>query len=217
MFGALRLWPRRPRLRAALAADCTQPQDVGAWLEGARSVVELHARCPHPGWLVYCAYFDGVRQDPLALGTVELLRDALALDPRAPFDASVLDRLDELPYPELADLVVHVLRRAPGALVIADAVPTQDNPALFELDLALQDLREEQDAGAYRGAATDDRDTLLAAAYSLGLEVKAHRARGLREAVTRRSAATAALLSRALGPSFEARALATLRHRYGWT
>lgn len=222
MFSSLWLGRRRQHVVRALAMDPSQPADHASWLSGATSIDHMHESCPRPGWLVYCAYFADVTQDRLLAGAMDVARLALTLDRRPPFEAALFDELREMSYPDLIATMEACLEAAPGARGWCDAVPTQHNPLLVDLTRHVEDeldALDDERAGPYRVADLDAADQARAAAYAMSLEAHAHRQHGLREALTARSAASAALFAMAYGtshPTFESSATAALRAAYGW-
>lgn len=223
-----RVMRRRALLAEALKCDPAQPQDYAAWLREARSIEELHATCPRPGWLVYCAYFAELPQDLILDGALSLGRHATSIDARAPFPATYFDRLPDLAYPDLRATIRDALASAPGADAWCQAVPSQYNPDLAYADDILDGILEDdggevdepaQARGPYRVEAAEAVDRARAAAYALTLEAFAHRQRGLREALTARSAAAAALFTtafEAVEPRFHEKATTLLRVAYLW-
>lgn len=261
MFG-LTLRGRRKDLERTLRDDPTQPVGWESWLAAATSIDHLHASCPQPGWLVYCAYWAKVPQDKLLDGALALGVLACERHEAGPILPARMRTLRDLDWPDLAALMFDLLQPSATTRLVVDLVPTQENSLLYHLgelmianredaegdddedddddlddeDLMATALDDVLDIYGVRSAAGAPGDAsllgpyredptalgkdvvapLVAAGYVLTIETLFHRARGLREALTTRSAAAASLL-RPIAPAFHDEALALLRTTYGWT
>lgn len=223
MFG-FKLKRRRADLARTLADDVTQPGDWDGWLAAATSIDHLHATCPHPGWLVYCAYWDGVSQDRMLDAALALAAIASERDPRAPLSPAVIRSLRDDDGPELGELILS-LEHHPLTRHLVDVVPTQLNVVL---QMAIGEERRARrrdappsppDLGPFRhdptGFARAELDAIVAAGYVLTIEAIFHRQQHLRESVATRAAAAAQLLHGSFA-GFRDEALAIQRAAYRW-
>src|SRR5204863_9788038 len=70
VIGALTLWNQRRKIRGSVSRDLLRAEDPAPWLADAASTLHLRTSCPHPAWLVHCAYWAEVRQADLLSGVL---------------------------------------------------------------------------------------------------------------------------------------------------
>ena len=227
MFGRhARLRRRRDHLARALAADGFTRLGWADWLEAARTVEDLHASCPDPGWLVYCAYFEEVRQDKLLAGVLAVAQLAATHDPHPLVGLTEVASWPEQSHPDLIARVVAIEGRYPIARSLLDLLATPTTWALADLSstraaaaiergpvapLERSPFREDPEA-----ATRETAEGLVAAGFAAAMLCVPLRHDGVREALTTHAAAAAALLAGSY-PSYVDDALAAARAAYGWT
>jgi hypothetical protein len=225
MFGR-KLKQRRADLGRTLADDPTQPPGWESWTAAATSVDQLHATCPHPGWLAYCAYWADVSQDKLLEATMALLCLASERDPTPSLSPAIVKSLRDDDGPDLGSLLLALEQPHPMTLGLVDLVPSQLNFTLLGAVGEARIARRNEaaapaaiDLGPFRtdpGAlATAEVDAIKAAGYVLAIEAIFHRSKNLRESLATRAAASAALLCGSFA-GFHDEAMTIERRIYGW-
>lgn len=206
MIGALALWNQRRKIRGSVSRDLLRNEDPAPWLEQAASTLHLRTSCPHPAWLVHCAYWAEVRQAPLLGG---VLRGAERMRQLAGGDTtsgSFLE-LPLHPLPDLADKIHGIEKTYPVLRGFEQSFCAQWN------------LTMEHHLGPRRPRPFEDKDftpeVLMAGGFHLAIAAIFHASAGLREslAVTASGMFTMFALAR---PSERASLLAIQRASYGW-
>lgn len=219
VFG-FKLKARKKDLAAWLREDVLQAPGWEDWLGAAASIDELHASCTQSGWLVYCAYFDGVSSDKLFAAAIEIGALAADRDPDAPVRSKTVRALDDLDGPALEGIVLDLERRYPLARQLVRMLPAQVNWWMMQLfdarraddDAALPNLdpyRTDPHSDQARGVA----DAVVAAGYVCLVEAVYHKLKRLRESLAISTAASASAL-RGSYVGFDIDALAIQRRTF---
>jgi len=205
VIGALTLWNQRRKIRGSVARDLLRAEDPAAWLADAASLIHLRTTCPHPAWLVHCAYWAEVPQGKLLAGVLNGAEHMRLLSGGDPAD-SLLD-LVSAPFPELA-AKIHGLEKAYPPLRGLEQLFTAQWSLNMEFHLGVRKPR-----GLEAHHLTPE--VLMAGGFHLAIAAVFHASAGLREslAVTASGMFTLFALAR---PSERSNLLAIQRAAYGW-
>jgi len=206
VIGTLALWNQRRKIRGSVSRDLLRAEDPAPWLADAGSVLHLRTSCPHPAWLVHCAYWAEIRQADLLAGVLRAAEHMRAAVGGDRVDGSMLE-LPLFSFPDLAAKIHAIEDRYPALR------------GLEQLFTAQWNLTMEANLGPRRPSALVAADltpeVLMAGGFHLAIAAVFHASAGLREslAVTASGMFTLFALAR---PAERAALLAIQRTSYGW-
>lgn len=206
VIGALSLWSQRRKIRGSVARDLLRAEDPARWLDDAASTLHLRTSCPHPAWLVHCAYWAEVPQARLLAGVLHGAEHMRQLAGGDPLSGSLL-QLPRYSFPDLAEKIHAIEERYPVLR------------GLEQLFAAQWNITMEHQLGTRRAAplAAEDLtpEVLMAGGFHLAIAAVFHASAGLREslAVTASGMFTLFALAR---PAERGPLLAIQRASYGW-
>jgi len=206
VIGAVTLWNQRRKIRGSVARDLLKGDDPSPWLGSAASLVHLRTSCPHPAWLVHCAYWAGVPQKQMLVGVLEGAEHMRRLGGGDPASGSMFDLVME-PFPDLAARIHGIEKAYPPLRGLEQLFTAQWNTTLeFHLGRRKPGKLEAQHLTA---------EVMAAGGMILAMAAIFHASAGLREslAVTASGMFTLFALAR---PDERENLLAIQRAAYGW-